>query len=263
VIPGNSSDSIAKEFSGEKPQAAVIKSIAATSSSPHRLMKQKSTPWVWCRLNEQVGDLLRVCLVLPALLQCPTLFLLLPPPVRGQALGFVDVQYLDDDEGGPTLESEEAFNVFGAGEPVDPSERLVIVLDGGEGAVQDPAFHAGVADLVAELGAASAPIDGADTPTFDELLDPFTAPAEAGLVSTDGTTVQVVGNIPGESDRVEALLAPVPEIVDLHPQGDRLGAARGRQPAAGGGDGLAGAADASGQWGDHARGRALPADGGW
>ena len=86
----------------------------------------------------------------------------------------------------------------------------MIVLNGGAGAVEDPAFRAGVADLVAALGAASASIDGADTPTFDELLDPFIAPAEAGLVSADGTTVQVVGNVPGEDDVVEVLLAPVP-----------------------------------------------------
>jgi hypothetical protein len=59
--------------------------------------------------------------------------------------------------------------------------------------VQDPEFQAGVADLVTDLSAASVTIDGVDTPTFDELLDPFVAPADAGLVSADGTTVQVVG----------------------------------------------------------------------
>jgi len=130
------------------------------------------------------------------------------------AAGGIRTSDVDSDPSGPRLEAEEAYDVFGAGEPVAPSERVVIVLDGGPGAVQDPEFQAGVADLVADLSAASVTIDGVDTPTFDELLDPFVAPAEAGLVSADGTTVQVVGNIPGEDDRVERLLEPVPAIVD-------------------------------------------------
>ena len=36
-----------------------------------------------------------------------------------------------DDPNGPKLESEIAYDVLGAGEPVAPSERLVIVIDGG------------------------------------------------------------------------------------------------------------------------------------
>jgi RND superfamily putative drug exporter len=121
---------------------------------------------------------------------------------------------VNSDASGPVLESEEAYDVFGAGEPVAPSERLVIVLDGGPGAVEDPSFQAGVADLVGALKAAKATVDGTETPTFDELTDPFGAPVEAGLVSADGTTVQVFGNVPGERDRVEQLLKPIPGIVD-------------------------------------------------
>ncbi|MGH2357681.1 MAG: MMPL family transporter [Candidatus Limnocylindria bacterium] len=121
---------------------------------------------------------------------------------------------VNSDESGPRLEAEEAYDVYGAGEPEDPAERIVVVLDGGPGAVQDPTFRAGVADLVAALSTATAMVDGADTPTFDELTDPFTAPPEADLISADETTVQVVGNVPGERDRVEQLLEPVPDIVE-------------------------------------------------
>jgi RND superfamily putative drug exporter len=112
---------------------------------------------------------------------------------------------VNKDASGPVLESEEAFDVFGAGEPVAPAERIVFALDGGAGAVEDPAFRSGVAALVTALK---------DTSIFDELLDPYSAPAEAGLVSADGTTVQVVGNVPGERDEVERLLQPIPAIVD-------------------------------------------------
>jgi RND superfamily putative drug exporter len=111
---------------------------------------------------------------------------------------------VNSDEDGPQLEAQVAYGVFGAGEPVDPSERLVIVISGGPGAVEEPDFRSGVADLVAALG---------ETSTFDELNDPFTAPAEAGLVSADGTTVQIVGNVPGERDQVAKLLKPIPAII--------------------------------------------------
>ena len=133
----------------------------------------------------------------------------------GLSLGAGGIRTLDVNSrsDGPTLEASEAYDVYGAGEPEDPAERIVIVLNGGAGAAEDAQFQTAVADLVAALGTASVTIDGAETPTFDELLDPFAAPAEAGLVSADGTTVQVVGNVPGERDRVALLLEPVPGMV--------------------------------------------------
>ncbi len=133
----------------------------------------------------------------------------------GLSLGAGGIRTLDVNSrsDGPTLEASEAYDVYGAGEPEDPAERIVIVLNGGAGAVEDEHFQAAVADLVAALGDASVTIDGTETPTFDELLDPFAAPAEAGLISADGSTVQVVGNVPGERDRVALLLEPVPGMV--------------------------------------------------
>jgi uncharacterized membrane protein YdfJ with MMPL/SSD domain len=128
-----------------------------------------------------------------------------------------------DDPNGPKLESEVAYDVLGAGAPVAPSERLVIVIDGGSGAALDPTFQASVHRLVADLTAAKATVDGTDQPTFDNVVDPFVAGPKSGLISPDGTTVEIVGNIPGERDAVTQKLVPVPAIVD---------AARGRMPAA-------------------------------
>ena len=118
-----------------------------------------------------------------------------------------------DDPNGPKLESEIAYDVLGAGEPVAPAERLVVVIDGGEGAALDPAFRQNVHQLVADLTAAKATVDGAESPTFDSVIDPFVAGPKSGLLSPDGTTVQVVGNIPGEDPIVEQKLVPVPAIV--------------------------------------------------
>ncbi|HET8787039.1 MAG TPA: MMPL family transporter, partial [Candidatus Limnocylindrales bacterium] len=61
---------------------------------------------------------------------------------------------------------------------------------------------------------AKAPVDGAETSTFESVVDPFVAGPTSGLISPDGTTVQVVGNIPGEDAVVEQKLGPVPAIVD-------------------------------------------------
>src|SRR3954465_12735076 len=80
------------------------------------------------------------------------------------------------DPNGPHLESETAYDVLGAGEPVAPAERLVIVLNGGPGAATNPDFQARVHQLVADLTAAKASVDGAEQATFDKVIDPFLVP---------------------------------------------------------------------------------------
>ena len=77
----------------------------------------------------------------------------------------------------------------------------------------DPEFQAAVTTLVDDLTAARALLDGVDTPTFDELISPVLAPPEAGLISADGTTVQVVGNVPGERPVGASMLAPVRRVL--------------------------------------------------
>ena len=142
------------------------------------------------------------------------------------AAGGINTLDVNDDPSGPRLESEEAFDVFGAGEPVAPAERLVVVVNGGLGAAQDPEFQEDIHALVADLGALRATVDGvADTPVFESVVDPFLVPpeAQAGLISPDGSTVQIVGNIPGERGVVLQKLVPVPAAVN---------AARARMPDA-------------------------------
>jgi RND superfamily putative drug exporter len=141
------------------------------------------------------------------------------------AAGGIRTIDVDEDPNGPRLESEVAYDVLGAGEPVAPAERLVVVISSGAGAALDSTFQADVHRLVAELTAARATVDGAEQPTFDSVIDPFVVPVEsaAGVISPDGSTVQVVGNVPGERPVVEQKLLPVPSIVE---------AARARMPAA-------------------------------
>src|SRR3954451_3931398 len=111
------------------------------------------------------------------------------------------------------IEASKAYDVFNAGGTNDPFERVVVVISGQPGATADPAFKAAVADLVTRLRASGAPLGGIQTPTFSQLADPFTAPAAAGLVSPDGSTVQVAGRVEGDDPRVEPLIAPVLPIL--------------------------------------------------
>jgi len=130
------------------------------------------------------------------------------------AAGGISTLDVNDDPNGPKLESETAYDVLGAGAPVAPSERFVVVIDGGPGAATNGTFQATVSQLAVNLRGATATVDGVQQPTFDNVVDPFVAGPESGLISPDGSTVQIVGNIPGERPVVEQKLVPVPAIVD-------------------------------------------------
>jgi putative drug exporter of the RND superfamily len=122
----------------------------------------------------------------------------------------------EDARGGPnqrSIEASDAYDVFNASGVEPPSEQLIVLVGGGANAVADPGFKQAVGDLVTKLGAASASVDGVETKTFDQLVDPYEAPLAAGLISADQTTVRIFGHISGDNARVKALLAPVPAIM--------------------------------------------------
>jgi uncharacterized membrane protein YdfJ with MMPL/SSD domain len=131
----------------------------------------------------------------------------------------------DDASGNPSdqqLEASEAYDVFNAGGANDPFESFVVVIDGGPGAITDPEYQRAIGDLVTDLRASSVAIDGPDTPTFEQIPNPFEAPPAAGLVSADGTTTRIVARIAGDDERVSALLEPILPIIDAaraaHPE---------------------------------------------
>jgi len=120
----------------------------------------------------------------------------------------------DPSSSGPKLESEQAYTVYGAGATTPASERLVVVVEGAPGAAATDAFKAGVAGLVASMTAAHARVDGTDSPSFDQVVNPLQAPPTANLVSADGSTVQVIANAPGKRAEVEQRLVPLPGVID-------------------------------------------------
>jgi RND superfamily putative drug exporter len=138
------------------------------------------------------------------------------------AMGGINAGDANENPNDQQLEASEAYDVFNAGGTNDPYQQFIVVIDGGPGAATNPGFQTAVGDLVADLRDSQAVVDGLTTPTFDELLNPFEVPPQAGLVSADGTAVRLVTRVPGENDRVAALLGPVPAIVNAaradHPE---------------------------------------------
>ena len=138
------------------------------------------------------------------------------------AMGGISAEDASGDPNDRQLEASQAYDVFNAGGTNDPYEEFVVVVDGGAGASEDLAFKAAIGDLVAALGSARADVDGSSTPTFDQLVNPFEVPPQAGLISADGTTVRIVTRVPGDDLRVRTLLEPVLPIVDAaraaHPE---------------------------------------------
>jgi RND superfamily putative drug exporter len=138
------------------------------------------------------------------------------------ATGGIDAGEVNADPNDRQLEASEAYDVFNAGGTNDPFEQFLVVVAGGPGAAEDPTFRTVIGDLVDDLRAAGAEVDGTSTPTFDQIPNPFEVPPQAGLVSADGTAVRIVTRVPGDDERVQTLLEPVLPIIDAaraaHPE---------------------------------------------
>jgi hypothetical protein len=113
------------------------------------------------------------------------------------AAGGTDAENAVSDDTAPEYESGRAYDVFNArGASDDPSQDLIIVVSTGAGTVDDKTTAAAVTDIVARATALTSTVGGAEVPTFDRVIDPLTAPPEAGLVSPDRTTVRAGARIP-------------------------------------------------------------------
>jgi uncharacterized membrane protein YdfJ with MMPL/SSD domain len=137
--------------------------------------------------------------------------------------GGTDTGNAVSDDGPPDYESGRARELFSAsGTTEAPSDTLILVVSTATGTVDDEATAAAVADVVARSTALTSTVDGATVPTFDQVIDPLAAPPQAGLVSSDRTTVRVVARIPGEAPVIDQRLQSVPAFIEslqaAHPE---------------------------------------------
>ena len=118
-------------------------------------------------------------------------------------------------------EAGEAGVLFNASGTEAPSQQFLLIVGGEPGAATTPAFQAVVADAVARLGALRSTVGGVEGPVFEQLVDPTQAPPQAGLVSTDGSTVRIVARVPGDgealADRMQLVPAALTELRAAHP----------------------------------------------
>ncbi|HEY7970344.1 MAG TPA: MMPL family transporter [Candidatus Limnocylindrales bacterium] len=127
---------------------------------------------------------------------------------------------------GAKYESVEATQIFNdananAGPQAPASQSVIVLVNNPGGTITDPASAAAVKDIVSRLTALQATVDGTAGPVFEQLVDPSTAPPQAGLISPDQSTVRIVGQVPGDgkalTDRLEPLPATLDELRAAHP----------------------------------------------
>ena len=142
--------------------------------------------------------------------------------VASMNMGGIDTGDANANPNDQNLEAAEAIDVLNAGGENEPYEQLYVVISGGQGAATDPPFRSTVSELVTALRGSAVVVDGESTTTFEQLVDPYEAPPQAGFISPDETTVRIEGRVPGERERVRDLLEPVLPIVDAtraaHPE---------------------------------------------
>lgn len=105
-----------------------------------------------------------------------------------------------DNYAGLDFESAKAYSVLKAGGgEANPGENFFLVVNHPTMKASDPAFQATVAKMTETLNGFSYTEDGKTNPLFTQLVNPYQAPPQAGLVSADGTTVRIYGRISGEA----------------------------------------------------------------
>ena len=130
------------------------------------------------------------------------------------AVGGTDAVEAVSNERRARYEAGEAVVLFNASGTEAPSQDLLFVVSGPVGAAREPDFGVAVADIVGRLTALRSTVDGIEGPVVDRLIDPLTAPPEAGLVSADGSAVRIVARVPGDGDVLEERLAPAPALIE-------------------------------------------------
>jgi uncharacterized membrane protein YdfJ with MMPL/SSD domain len=115
-------------------------------------------------------------------------------------------------------EAGEAYVVYSAanasvGQQAPASQQFLLIVSSADRTVDDPAFAADVAAITARLAAVQSPVDGKTGPVLEEVVDPITVPAAAGLISSDRTTVRIVGRVPGDGPILGQRLEPMPALV--------------------------------------------------
>ncbi|HTS15062.1 MAG TPA: MMPL family transporter, partial [Candidatus Sulfotelmatobacter sp.] len=133
--------------------------------------------------------------------------------VLSQAVGGIRTQGATGGPSGTTTESQQAYDVFDRAGSPDPHDTMTIVVTSATVHADDAAFRATVADIVSRLQAVTATVDGTSGPVFRQLVDPYQAPPQAGLIAPDRTGVRLEGEIGGDDAAVETRTRAVAPVI--------------------------------------------------
>jgi uncharacterized membrane protein YdfJ with MMPL/SSD domain len=129
--------------------------------------------------------------------------------VASLALGGIRAVAATGGLGGSDTEASQGTRAMNAGGSTAASETLTLVVTSPTSRVTDPAFKSTVETIVEQLGAATARVDGTTGPALSQVIDPYQAPATAGLVAPDQTgvivTAQLLGSAAAREIRAEAI----------------------------------------------------------
>jgi uncharacterized membrane protein YdfJ with MMPL/SSD domain len=118
----------------------------------------------------------------------------------------------NDREDQTTFESARAYDIFNAaGTPAEePVHRTLIVVGNPDGPLDDATLD----DILGMVTAATTQVGGASAPLFANVVDPRLAPPEAGLVSSDRSTVRIAPDVPGDDAAVEERLTSMRSFLE-------------------------------------------------
>src|SRR5213595_482573 len=110
-------------------------------------------------------------------------------------------------------EAGEAYVIYGeanasAGEQAPASQQFLMIVSAADRTVDDPSFAADIKAITTRLAGLTSTVDGGAGPVIEQLVDPVGLPASAGLVSTDRTTVRIVGRVMGDGAALARRLEP-------------------------------------------------------
>ena len=129
--------------------------------------------------------------------------------VASLALGGIRAVAATGGLGGSDTEASQGTRAMNAGGSTAASETLTVVVTSPTSRVTDPAFKSTVETIVEQLGGATASVDGTTGPALSQVIDPYQAPATAGLVAPDQTgvivTAQLLGSAAAREIRAEAI----------------------------------------------------------
>ncbi|NWJ46780.1 MAG: MMPL family transporter [Chloroflexi bacterium] len=104
------------------------------------------------------------------------------------------------DNAGSDLEFVKAYNALKAdGGQTDLGEDFFLIVNSTTLKATDPAFQEVVTKMADTLTGYSYTDSGATRPFFSRVANPYKAPPESGLISTDNTTVRIYARIPGDN----------------------------------------------------------------